>query len=132
MSNDPLDAFRSKDAIKLVKNDSKQQAKPLPKYQAFDAKDRLKYLEIRLARGVNHAPAYAYLLDVVSDGERGTEISLVFSFMMAEIRGKNLQLVAHSLAKRGCYFIQDFAPNAFTPPEADEPIIESIEIIARK
>jgi hypothetical protein len=104
----------------------------LPEYLAFDAKDRSHYFEIRTARGVNRAPAYAYLLDVISDGERGTEISLLFSFMVVDIRGKNLKAVTHSLINRECSFIQDYSSQKFAPPKPDEAVIESIEITARE
>lgn len=113
--------------VQLVKN-----GEGLADYLAFNAQDRNKYLEIKTTKGINRAPAYAYLLDVISDGERGTEISLLFSFMMIEIRGKNLQELAHALAMRGCSFIQEFSPKAFSQPEPSATIIESIEIVAKK
>jgi len=104
----------------------------LADYLAFNAQDRNKNLEIKTAKGINRAPAYAYLLDVLSDGQRGTEISLLFSFMVIDIRGKNLQEAAHALAMRGCAFIQEFDPKAFTQPEPSAAIIESIEIVVKK
>lgn len=122
-----LDLLNSNDTPKLVKNGA-----GLPDYLAFNVRDRTKYLEIKTTRGINRAPAYAYLLDVISDGERGTEISLLFSFMVVDIRGKNLQDVAHSLAMRGCAFIQDFDPKVFAQPEPSAAIIEAIEIVVKK
>lgn len=112
--------------------------KPAPKgkdgkaaYEAFDAKDRSKYLQIRTAQGIHRAPSYSYLLDVISDGEKGAEIALLFSFMEVKITGRNLQTIAHALIKRECAFIQEFDYSQFNPPEPAEPFIEGIEIVAK-
>jgi hypothetical protein len=99
-----------------------------PAYEAFDAKDRSKYLQIRTASGAHRAPAYAYLLDVISNGDKGTEIALLFSFMEVKITGRNLQNMAHALVKRECAFIQEFDYGKFEPPEPIEPFIEGLEI----
>jgi hypothetical protein len=104
----------------------------LSQYLASDAKDRSKYLQIRTARGIHRAPAYAYLLDVIHDGERGTEIALLFSFMMVEIRGRNLQETAISLLRRECAFIEEFNHKAFILPKPTEAIIESIDITVKE
>lgn len=103
----------------------------LPPYQAFDAKDRPECVELRLANGIHRAPTYTYLLDVISDGWQGTEISLLFSFMMVEIRGRNLQSVARSLVKRECAGLYEFNPERFTPPAPDAPVIERMEIVVK-
>lgn len=102
-----------------------------PPYEAFDAKDRSKYLQIRTASGTQRAPAYAYLLDVISDGDKGTAIALLFSFMEVKITGRNLQNMAHALIKRECAFIQEFDYGKFEPPEPAEPFIEGLEIADR-
>jgi hypothetical protein len=102
-----------------------------PAYEAFDAKDRSKYLQIRTAEGTHRAPTYAYLLDVISDGDKGTAIALLFSFMEVKITGRNLQNMAHALVKRECAFVQEFDYSRFDPPEPDEPFIERLEIVAR-
>ncbi|MGZ8216705.1 hypothetical protein [Methylomagnum sp.] len=100
-------------------------------YEAFDAKDRSKYLQIRTAQGVHRAPSYSYLLDVISDGDKGAEIALLFSFMEVRITGRNLQTIAHALIKRECAFIQEFDSSQFNPPSPTEPFIETLEIAAR-
>lgn len=102
-----------------------------PVYEAFDAKDRSKYLQIRTAEGTHRAPTYAYLLDVISDGGKGEAIALLFSFMEVKIKGRNLQNLAHALIKRECAFIQEFDYSQFEPPEAAEPFIEGLEIVGR-
>ncbi len=100
-------------------------------YEAFDAKDKIKVVEIRTTQGINRAPSYAYLLDVISDGEKGEEITLLFSFMLVEIRGRNLQSLARALIKRDCAIIQEYDPAKFAPHTPEQPLIESIAIKAR-
>jgi len=129
---DPLAAFGFKDTKPARAAATESGSGDLPEYLAFDAKDRSKCLQIKTARGVYRAPTYTNLLDVISDGERGEEISLLFSFMVIDIRGKNLQLVAHSLIKRECAFIQDYSPSKFAQPKPEEAIIDSIEITAKE
>jgi hypothetical protein len=101
-------------------------------YEAFNPKDKTKVLEIRTAQGIHHAPAYAYLLNVISDGERGLEISLLFSFMAVDIKGKHLQALARALIKRESAFIQEYDGGKFAPPEPGGAVIESIAITARE
>lgn len=99
-------------------------------YEAFDPKDKSKILEIRTAKGVHRAPAYAYLLDVISDGDKGEAVTLLYSFMVVDIKGRNLQLFARALMKRECGFIQEFDGEKFTPPATSDAVIESMEITA--
>jgi hypothetical protein len=129
MSNDLFDKYL--DIPSRNSAPASPSAGGIPAYRAFEAKDRLKCLEIRLAKGIHRAPAYAYLLDVISDGGRGTEISLLFSFMVVDIRGRNLQRVAHSLVKRECAMLAEFDARLFTPPAPEEPLIERIDITVR-
>jgi hypothetical protein len=104
----------------------------LTEYAAFHAKDKLRYLKIYTATQGNHTPAYFHLLKTATDGERGKEISLLFSYWIVNIRGNNLQEVALSLEMRGCAFIQEFDPHKFAKPKPEEPIIDSIEFTARE
>jgi hypothetical protein len=129
---DPLARFVFRDKKPAKPKPPETGSGELAEYLAVDAKDRNKYLQIRTARGIYRAPAYTYLLDVISDGERGEEIALLFSFMVVDIRGKNLQEMAISLIRRECAFIQDYSPHKFANPKPDEAIIESIEITARE
>lgn len=127
---DPFAAFGFEDAP--AKASTAESAAGLPVYQAFEAKDRLKRLDIRHSGGMWHSPAYAYLLDIMTDGERGKEIALLYSFMLVKIRGKNLHPVTLALQNNGCAFIQDFDAKKFTTPPQGEPIIDSIEITVKE
>jgi hypothetical protein len=107
---------------------TKKKSKVLPEYQAFATKDRLKSLQIK-RKGEVQAPAYAYLLNVISDDERGEEIALIYSFMLVKIRGKHLQEVAQALIMHQCHFISEYNPDKHPQPEPSEPLISSIEIV---
>jgi hypothetical protein len=129
---DPLAVFGFREDKPAKPEPQETGSGELSQYLASDAKDRSKYLQIRTARGIHRAPAYAYLLDVIHDGERGTEIALLFSFMMVEIRGRNLQETAISLLRRECAFIEEFNHKAFILPKPTEAIIESIDITVKE
>ncbi len=101
-------------------------------YQAFNPVDKNKRLQIRQTNGTYHAPAYSYLLDVISDGNKGEEIILVYSFMLVKIKGKHLQTLLIAIEKSECAFIQNYDESVFNPPEENQPIIEFIEVITRE
>ncbi len=124
---DPLSKFRITGGTESANADDKA---ALPLYLAHNSKDKIRYLQIK--QSLEHrSPAYDYLLDVITDADRGREIALIFSFMLVKIRGKNLQEVATSLMRRHCEFIQIYDAECFSlSRKANEPIIESIEIVA--
>jgi len=103
----------------------------LPAYQAFDAKDKLKRMQIRQVMAAFNSPAYAHLLTIVSDGLHGTELGLIYTFQIVKIKGRNLQPITDAIEMGDCAFIQDYDPRFFAPPEPNEPIIESIEIVMK-
>src|SRR6266702_2998207 len=108
-----------------------QAATNLKPYEAFRVKDRgAERLEIRRVLGESHAPSYRYLMDVSFNGDFGTELILIYSFLMVKIKGKQMQPLLRSILEGTCAFIQDFHPQEFSPPEPGAAIIESIEIIA--
>ena len=79
--------------------------------------------------GETHAPSYRYLMDVAFNGQYGTELVLVYSFLMVKIKGRNLQPVVAAILENRCDFIQDFDAREFLPPDGAAPVIESIEIV---
>jgi hypothetical protein len=126
-TRDPLEQFRRKEA-------PPPQAAPAtgkPPYEAYKAQDRKpERLEIRRVLGEGHAPSYRYLMDIAFNGSFGTEIVLIYSFMVVKIRGKNLQPVIYALLESRCDFIQDYHPDEFMPwRDMDAPLIETIEIV---
>lgn len=79
--------------------------------------------------GETHAPSYRYLMDIAFNGQYGTEIVLVYSFLMVKIRGRNLQPVIYAILESRCDFIQDFDAREFVKPtDPKQPVIENIEI----
>lgn len=131
MANDPLAAFRRQQPStgSYPQAVSPQQAATgLKPYKAFEIRERAaERLEIRRVLGETHAPSYRYLMDVSFNGQYGTELLLVYSFLLVKIKGKNLQPVIHAILEGRCAFIQDFHSNEFAPPQENEPVIASIE-----
>ena len=82
--------------------------------------------------GETHAPSYRYLMDVSFNGQYGTELVLVYSFLMVKIKGRNLQPVVAAILENSCHFIQDYHPNEFLPPPPNAPFIETIEFVSGK
>jgi hypothetical protein len=130
MSGDPLAPYRKKHA-------SAAGEAPPPKapgeYFAFDAKDQVDRLKIRRSNDPTRSPGYAYLLDVVYDGQFGTQFILVFTFMMVFVRGRNLQPVITAIEMNTADFIQEFDPSKWQTPKDDKaPIIESIKVVTQE
>jgi hypothetical protein len=127
MNGDPLDKFRKKPVSAPGEN-------PPPKtpdeYVAFDAKDSVDRLRIRRANDLTRAPGYNSLLDVVYDSQFGTQFTLVFTFMMVFVHGRNLQPVIAALEMGTADFIQEYDSNRWPMPKDDKaPLIESIKIV---
>jgi hypothetical protein len=127
---DPFAPYRKKPL-------SEAEETPPPKggdeYLAFDAKDKVDRLRIRRASAPTRAPGYAYLLDLVYDGPYGTEIVLVYTFLMVIVRGKNLLPVVMAIEMGTADYIQQFDADRWQRPKDDKaPIIDSIEVIVQE
>lgn len=128
--NDPLARFQKSQLIAHEISDKKNK-EGLHDYHAFtvmEKSEKVHRLQIRLASGATHSPAYSYLLDVCYDGLHGTELVLIYSFMQVKIKGKNLQSLITAIEKNDCAYLQDYNPNFFNPPKPNEAVIESIEV----
>ena len=98
-------------------------------YVAFGAKDKVHRLRIRSAKAPDHSLANNILLDVVSDGEYGTNFVLLYTVIMFMVRGKNLQKVVFALENGMADFIQEFDPEKWQKPtDESAAFIQSIEI----
>jgi hypothetical protein len=130
MAVDPLAQFRKKPAEATT---GAAAAGP-GVYEAFKAVDRRQYrLSIRPANRAWERVTYSYLLRIVEDGAFGTEIALVYTFMVVVIKGKNLQPVAEAINGEGCEFIQEYDRDKWEKPtDQAAPFIESIEIHVEK
>ena len=127
MEHDPLAEFRKKP---VAGDEPPVKVKTKEGYAAFDAKDKVNRLRIRLATGSTRAPGYAYLLDVSYDGDHGTNIVLSYTFLMVLVTGKNLQSVVFALETSTADFIQEFDPTRWAKPtDKTAPFIETIEIL---
>ena len=127
--NDPLAQFRKTSTGSAA--DTTPPKSP-EGYVAFDAKDKVERLKIRRANAPTRSPGYNYLLDVVYDGAFGTNIVLVYTFLMVLVRGKNLQPVVMALEMGTAEFIQEFDPDRWQMPKDEKaPFIESIEVVVQ-
>jgi hypothetical protein len=127
--NDPLAQFRKKPAGSGA--DATPPTEP-GEYLAFDAKDHVPRLRIRRANDPTRSPGYNYLLDVVYDGEFGTNFTLVYTFLMVLVRGRNLQPVVMALEMGTADFIQEFDPDRWQMPKDEKaPFIESIDAVVQ-
>ncbi len=132
--SDPLAKFRvrSPAAPPPVTTELRGQSVASEEYVAFGVKDRVERLRIRPAKNATRAPSYQYLLDIVYDGDFGTNVVLVFTFMLVTIQGKNLQEVVMALESGTADFIQEFDPALWPKPVDDSaPCIESIEVVVK-
>ena len=126
MPDDPLAEFR--------KTPPAPRGGPIPpkgtdEYVAFGTKDKVNRLRIRSVMAPVNAPGYHILLNVVYDGEYGTNFVLLYTVLMVLVRGKNLQKVIFAIENGMADFIQEFDPDKWQKPtDANAAIIESIEI----
>jgi hypothetical protein len=98
-------------------------------YVAFGTKDKVNRLRIRSVMAPVNSPGYHILLNVVYDGEYGTNFVLLYTVLMVLVRGKNLQKVVFAIENGQADFIQEFDPDKWQKPtDANAAIIESIEI----
>jgi hypothetical protein len=101
-------------------------------YLAFAAKDRVERLKIKRANKPTHAPGYGYLLDIIYDGNHGTNFVLVYTILGVKVSGKNLQPVIMALLAGTADFIQEYDRALWPKPtDAQAPLIESIEIVVQ-
>ena len=126
MPDDPLAEFR--------KTPPAPRGGPIPpkeadEYVAFGTKDKVNRLRIRSVMAPVNSPGYHILLNVVYDGEYGTNFVLLYTVLMVLVRGKNLQKVVFAIENGQADFIQEFDPDKWQKPtDANAAIIESIEI----
>lgn len=100
-------------------------------YSAFEVRDRATpRLHLRCARSPSRYPSYAYLLDIIADEDFVASFTLVYSFMVVNVTGKNLAPVIHAIAQNQCAGIAEFHPSRHDRPAEGEPVVEGIEVVA--
>ena len=127
MTGDPLAQFRKSPAIPAG-------GKMIPpagieEYVAFGTKDKVNRLRIHSALAPTHSPTYNILLNIIYDGQYGTNFVLVYTVMMVLVRGKNLQKMVFAIENGMSDFIQEFDADRWQKPkDASAAFIESIEV----
>jgi hypothetical protein len=126
MADDPLAEYRR---TWTTPNGGMTPPEEPEEYVAFATKDKVRRLRIRSASAMTHSPGYNLLLDVVSDGEHGTNCILVFTILLVMVQGKNLQKMVFAIENGMADCIQEFDPERWEKPkDATAAFIESIEI----
>ena len=126
MANDPLSQFRK---TPVASNGGMVPPTEADEYVAFGTKDKVHRMRIRSTPTLMHSPGYNLLLDVVSDGQYGTNFVLVYTVLMVMVRGKNLQKMVFAIENGMADFIQAFDPERWEKPKDDTAaFIESIEV----
>ena len=98
-------------------------------YAAFGTKDKVLRLRIRSLAEPVHSPGYNILLDVVYDGQKGTNFMLVYTVLAVLVQGKNLQNAVFAIENGKADFIQEFDADRWEKPkDANAAFIESIQI----
>ena len=101
-------------------------------YIAYKPVDRRQLrLAVRPASGSWERINYRFLLRIIENSDKGTEMTLVFTFMAVQVTGRNLRPVAHAIDKEMCVYLQAFDPLRFDHPVDDTaPFIDKITIVS--
>jgi hypothetical protein len=126
MTDDPLAKFRSKAREEAPANGSSE----IDTYEAFKAVDRRQLrLQVRPASRAWERLPSGYLIRIVEDGGYWTMLSLVYTFMVVVVIGRNLREIGDAIGDERCEFIQEFDASKWEKPADDKaPFIESITI----
>jgi hypothetical protein len=123
---DPLAQFRK---VPIASKGGTLPPVEADEYVAFGTKDKVRRLRIRSAAALTHSPGYNLLLDVVSDGQHGTNCILVYTILLVMVQGKNLQKMVFAIENGMADYIQEFDPDRWQKPkDAEAAFIDSIEI----
>jgi hypothetical protein len=89
-------------------------------YAAFDLRDHATRLHIQCAAQPSRFPAYNYLLDIIYDHDYQSIFTLVYSFMVVEVTGQNLNPIVHALNFGNCERIRQFHKKLYDPPASKD------------
>ena len=99
-------------------------------YVAFETSDRAERLHIVRAAGPSRFPSYSYLLDISFDHHLQSAFTLIYTFMIVEVTGRNLETVVHAIGLGKCNCFREYHPKLYDRPAEGEPFIEKITITA--
>ncbi|GHO98723.1 hypothetical protein KSF_087710 [Reticulibacter mediterranei] len=99
-------------------------------YEAFDTADKpCPYTEFRCVSQPSQSPQSRFFLGAVFRIDEDTALTLLYSFLAVEIRGRNLKAVRQAVQNGCCSFLQEFDEATFHLPHSDEPVIESLHFL---
>jgi hypothetical protein len=126
MADDPLAQYRK---TPPVPKGAITPREDVEEYIAFGTKDKVHRLQIRSLNDTVNSPGYNILLNVTHDGKKGTFIILVYTVLMAFVRGRNLQKMIFAIENGMADFIQEFDPEHWDMPKDEtKAFIASIEV----
>jgi hypothetical protein len=99
-------------------------------YVAFEIRERADRLHIVRGAGPSRFPNYHYLLDISFDHHLQSAFTLIYTFMIVEVTGSNLEPVVHAISLGNCERIRECHPKLHHRPGQGEPVIEKIQITA--
>lgn len=125
--SDPLAQFRTQGQ----KNTTHPPGTGKRPYEAYDKKGKPSpYTEILCVSQPSQSPQTRFFLAAVFSADYDDAVTLLYSFMAVEIKGRNLKPVRQAIQNGRCEFIQEYHENEFSEPAKGEPVIESIRFIA--
>src|SRR5579885_2540211 len=126
MSSDPLSQFRKEPVTKTTSLTTGNSTGKRP-YAAYDTSGKLcPYMEFRC---VTQSSQSRFFMASVFSTDFDDGFTLLYSFIVVEVRGKNLKDVRRAIQQGRCEFIQEYHENEFLPPRKGEPVIESVKFI---
>ena len=131
--NDPLVQFRKEQTTRTAANDNKASKIGTGKkpYEAFDSTGKPSlYTEIRCVLQPSQSPQSRFFMAAVFSADYDDAFTLLYSFMVVEVKGRNLKEVRRAIQTGRCEFIQKYNENEFLKPSKDAPVIESVCFIA--
>lgn len=124
--SDPLAQFRQ--GQRGAASQPKTGKKP---YEAYDKSGKpCPYTEILCVSQPSQSPQARFFLAAVFSADFDEAITLLYSFMAVEIKGKHLKEVRQAIQNGRCGFIQEYDKDTFLPPAENAAVIESIRFIA--
>jgi hypothetical protein len=124
--SDPLGRFRQGQTA--ATNQPSTGKKP---YEAYDKSGKpCPYTEILCVSQPSQSPQARFFLAAVFSADFDEAVTLLYSFMAVEIKGRHLKEVRQAIQNGRCGFIQEYDEDAFLPPAKNAPVIESIRFIA--
>jgi hypothetical protein len=98
-------------------------------YVAFEIREHAERLHIRRSAQPSRFPSYNYLLDISYDHFQHSAFTLIYTFMIVEVTGWNLESVVHAISFGNCERLTEYNSKLYDAPAQGEPLIEKINIV---